>query len=261
MKILSIVALLVYTFGIYAFGVLSWYQLRGSSRGDCHVGTPRIAYSRITGSLSTAITLVSLVWFLVMLLLTLENPTGLGWVQGMQVLLLFSFPPLIIHLGYAEALDRNPARVPHAFRLVHWIAWPLSQLLSFGLVLSFFDVIDVVPRRLLGPILGFSISALFAATAVHGVLLLTRTKQRVESPRQQSARRWMAGMFLFLLVLLGIIVGIAVIVGIGYGVGNQNSEIQGDIEVSIDEITETAIETQGKQFYLELNDSVTASTP
>jgi len=62
-------------------------------------------------------------------------------------------------------------------------------------------------------------------------------------------------------IAIGIIVGIAVIVGIGYGVGNQNSEIQDDIEVPIDDLTETVIDTQGKQYTLELNDSVKARTP
>ena len=54
-------------------------------------------------------------------------------------------------------------------------------------------------------------------------------------------------------VAVGIIVGIAIIVGIGYGVSNQNSEPADDIEVPIEDNTETAIDTQGKQFRLELN--------
>ena len=202
MKALSIVALVVYSFGIYAFGVLSWYQLRGSARGECYVGTPRSTHSRVSDRLGTAIILVSLVWFVVMLLLSLEIQTWRNSVHGLQLLLLFSFPPLVMHLGYAEALDRNPARVPRALRFVHRIAWPLSQFISFGVVLSFFEVIAVVPSRWLDPILGISISLLFGATAVHGVVLLTRTKERVESPRERSARRWMGGLFLLLLVLV-----------------------------------------------------------
>jgi len=62
-------------------------------------------------------------------------------------------------------------------------------------------------------------------------------------------------------IAIGIIVGIAILVGIGYGVGNQNSEIQDDIEVSIDDLTETVIDTQGKQYTLELDDSVRTKEP
>ena len=62
-------------------------------------------------------------------------------------------------------------------------------------------------------------------------------------------------------IAIGIIVGIAILVGIGYGVGNQNSEPVDDIESPIEDNTETVTDTQGKQFILELNDKVTASTP
>ena len=60
-------------------------------------------------------------------------------------------------------------------------------------------------------------------------------------------------------IVIGIIAGIIILVGIGYGVGNQNSDPVDDIEISIDDNTET--DTQGKQFTLELSDRVTAVGP
>ena len=201
MNFLPIASLLVYSFGIYAFGALTWYQIIGATRRESCL--PRASSSRLTQALGTTLMIVCFAWFVVKLLMTLTELIHgwSSWLAFAQVLLLFLFPPLIIHMGHSEARDNGlaPSGILGQF---HRVVWPVSQLCSFGLLLSFWGWIEVFPERWLSPILGLSIAALFVVTAIHGVRLAQATRRSRETPLERSSRRWTIALFSLLVLML-----------------------------------------------------------
>jgi len=62
-------------------------------------------------------------------------------------------------------------------------------------------------------------------------------------------------------VTIIIIVGIAIVIGVGYGIGNSESDSNSSFESILDDESVEPQNNEGKQFILELSDSVRASGP
>ena len=212
MNFLRIVQLLTYSFGVYAFGALSlmWFRPmpgEAASTDPRRVG-PGVTCSRDSRIAGSLMMILCFVWFCVMLLQTLVGlapEVHANWLQLLQVVLMYQFPPLIGWINFAD--------VQHPDRPLRNPAWPLSLIglwvaseatLGYILLAAF----GVLPRGAsFGAFIGLSISCMFAAAAVISSLVISRGRGRRETVRQRSERRWMLGLYAMMFVLVFMIVG------------------------------------------------------
>jgi len=214
MNFLRIVQLLTYSAGIYAFGAMSlmWFRSmsgEGPSTDPRRVG-PGVTCSRYTRIAGSSMMILCFVWFCVMLLQTLVGlapQVRANWLQIVQVVLIFQFPPLIGWINYAD--------LQYPDRLLRSRAW-LGSLIGLWLVSEgllgyiLLGVFGVIPRMdSFGAFIGLSISGLFAAAAVFSSLAIHRGRGRGrrETVRKRSERRWMLGLYLMMFVLVFMIAG------------------------------------------------------
>jgi len=212
MNFLRIVQLLTYSFGIYAFGALSlmWFRSmrgEGPSTDPRRVG-PGVTCSRYTRLAGSSMMILCFVWFCVVLAQTLVGlapGVRANWLQLVQVVLMFQFPPLIGWINYADV--QHPDRL---LRAPGWLAsliglWLLSETVLGYILLAAFGVVPRVAS--FGPFIGLSISGLFALAAVFSSLVVHRGRLRRETVRQRSERRWMLGLYSMMFVLVFLIAG------------------------------------------------------
>jgi len=64
-------------------------------------------------------------------------------------------------------------------------------------------------------------------------------------------------------IVAGIIIAIVIVIGIGFGLNNSDESFDGNSSIEIDEVqvTEPLENDEGKQFTIELSDSVQTTGP
>jgi len=212
MNFLRIVQLLTYSFGVYAFGSLSLMWFRSSSGGvqstdSRHVG-PSASCSRHTRIAGSAMMIVCLVWFCVALLQTLVGlapEVRANWLQLLQLVLVFQFPPLIGWVNYADLRHPEGLLKNSAWRASLIGIWILSEALLGYILMAAYGVLPRVPS--FGTFIGLSISSMFAAAAIFSALAVHRGREQRETIRQRSGRRWMLGLYGMMFALVFLIVG------------------------------------------------------
>jgi len=111
MDFVRITALLVYAYGALTYGALVALMLRREARRRSGAASERAPCEALDFP-SAAITVVSFLWFAVLLLLTLVslNPEIKQWpYQTASLFLVFLYPPLIIHDAYENLKRASPA--------------------------------------------------------------------------------------------------------------------------------------------------------
>lgn len=212
MNFLRIVQLLTYSFGVYAFGSLSLMWFRTSSGGvqatdHRHVG-PSASCSRHTRISGSAMMIVCFVWFCVALLQTLVGlapEVRANWLQLLQLVLMFQFPPLIGWVNYVDLRHPQGLLKNSAWRASLIGIWILSEALLAYILMAAYGVLPRVPS--FGTFIGLSISSMFAAAAIFSALAVHRGRERRETVRQRSGRRWMLGLYAMMFALVFLIVG------------------------------------------------------
>jgi anti-sigma regulatory factor (Ser/Thr protein kinase) len=212
MTVLRIIQLLTYSVGIYAFGALSLMWFRSMS-GEAPSTDPRrvgpgVTCSRYTRIAGSSMMILCFVWFCVMLAQTLVGlapQVRAGWLQIVQIVLMYQFPPLIGWINYTDL--QYPDRL---LRSRAWLAslvglWVASEAVLVYVLLGAFGVISRMNS--FGAFIGLSISALFAAAAVFSALAIHRGRRRRETVRKRSERRWMLGLYGLMFVLVFMIAG------------------------------------------------------
>src|SRR5262245_35914216 len=106
MNLLALLSLLVFTVGLFSYGAIFFFWLRGLGRAGWAGQQVTCGVRRSFDLVGGGIIFVSFVWFAVHLLLTLASLDPRIRALPLQVaihILLFLFPPLIMHTTYVEA--------------------------------------------------------------------------------------------------------------------------------------------------------------
>jgi signal transduction histidine kinase len=205
---LRVLALLIYTFGAFAYGALLalWVGWIRHPVADERRRARRNAQGKyISGVLWAA----SFVWFTlnvlqVVLALDPAGAQGTLWfaVQVATFLIAIAFPPLIIQTAWTESRAGGP--VPGRWSIAVWLAYALSAAVGTVCTLGFFGIgMDVETAA---GISGVAVAALFIGAAAYSIALMSRYPAAPELAGDPRSKRWHIALFasmalLFILVL------------------------------------------------------------
>ena len=100
-------------------------------------------------------------------------------------LMVFLFPPVIMHTVYLESQCGDDAPPPALFRRLLTVMYVLSPVAGAYTVLAIFDT---VPHpEPLGPWIGGVIGGLFTLTGIYATALMLRRQPKVPTPDQRTA--------------------------------------------------------------------------
>jgi hypothetical protein len=193
--VISLVFLFVYLFGAYAYGAATLYSVR---QGPIWAGvrqdySPRVRVRIDKASL--ALFALSTVWFVLHVLIEFQNFigfTGDSWLD-FGTLLVYGFPPVIVHTVYLESHHANGAPVPPIFRRLLQAMYVLSPLTGLYVIAAIFD--KVPHPEPIGLWIGISIGALFTLASLYSTALMTRRRPKPETPDQRRLRGVMITLF------------------------------------------------------------------
>ena len=195
MTLISLVFLFVYLFGAYAYGAATVYTVRNLS--PKWAGARRHAQPA-RQSVDLALFALSTIWFVLNLLVEFRNFTGLGndsWLD-FGTLLVYAFPPVIMHTVYLESMcskDERPARI---YKHLLTAMYVISPLVGVWVIAA---IVGLVPRpEPIGLWIGVSIGTLFTLSSVYSSALMLRRQPREWTPDQRKLRRVMIAMFIAL---------------------------------------------------------------
>jgi signal transduction histidine kinase len=196
MDAVNLIALLVYTTGMCAYGAVLALSVKPAS--DAAQPAKPLTEQDVVG---LALWAVTVLWFAVNAIAILERfgVVDAGYADDIAGLwLAFCFPPLIMHITYVEvgASRRPPGGV---WRAALWAMYLVTQTIVVVAVLAFMGVLPV-PEAAVGPILNFTISPAFILAAVYAMTLMGKSNP-TRTPRQRASRRWHLVLFAGLAVL------------------------------------------------------------
>lgn len=201
MTALDLLALLVYTFGAYAFGAILFLSAREMGRRNW-AGQPRPdAPAAEPEFVGVAMIALGFVWFLTVLTLTVLDialPTLDDWLlQLISLYLAFLWPPLIMHVTVAEhaaARDSGRPKPVRAWRRALWPAYLVGVAVPSLATLGFVGVI-AIPRGTLVAGLNTSLAAAFTVASVFSVAMSARYAGHAATPRERVGDRAMNILF------------------------------------------------------------------
>ncbi len=206
MRVLHIAALVIYAFGIFAYGALLalwWGWIRAPRSEDTRVSVHTLLISGVLWS-------VSLVWFVINLLTVIlqlapGEPNGWPWWTCLwaNFFLATSFPPLITHLMWAEARQHH-ADIRPVWRVLVGVGYLLAGALAVFCTLDFvgvFGVAGVFGERLAGTGIVF----LFIGSALYSIAILVHYPGAKVTPRAAHSTRWHIGLFSGMAALFALI--------------------------------------------------------
>lgn len=189
---LSLVSLLVYLFGAYAYGVATALTLRQVPMWG---GRPESEGGTRVEPASLALLVLSTIWFVLHVALefrTLVGGTGRDWLD-LGVLIVFVFPPVIMHTVYRETCDGDEPPAPVYGRLLAAM-YALSPAVGAYLVAAIFHLAPRPPK--IDAAIGFAIGALFTLASLYCTVFLLRRPRRASTLDQQRMRTVMIGLFI-----------------------------------------------------------------
>jgi GAF domain-containing protein len=206
-RAIAIAGLVIYTFGAYAYGALAGIWLRewrvarparDDAPAEAAPGEP------IFGVLIA----VSVLWFLTniaLILLRFAQVARLWPVEVAVLCLAFMYPPIIMHLEYAEARARR-RQVGWGWRAVLVGGYVLACTVLLASFAAFATPAAVTARAVAGRVLPITLSGLFVLAAGYAIVLGGKA-DRATTPRVRQARQWTRALLgvtiLLFLVLLG----------------------------------------------------------
>jgi signal transduction histidine kinase len=226
---LRIIAVVVYTSGAYAYGALALISLQEWWTGQAPARPePVPAGWRELEAVGTALQLVSLVWFIVLAIMTLvqfSGPTRIWQLDVLRAWLGFSFPPLIMHITYAEVAAGRSTPLPSAWRAFIWLMYLAMHGTVVWSLLVFADVLPTA-HQLASRTLTVAISAGFITAAIYAMALVGQAPHRKETAREQQLRRWYVVLFGLVVVLFGLLVAL-----VGRGRASAGTVALGLVEI------------------------------
>ena len=197
MILVGLIFLFVYVFGAYAYGAATVYSGRQitpiwSGPRPQGVNGPRI------DNASLALFAISTVWFVLHALIefrSLAGYTGRGWLDT-ATLLVYLFPPVIMHTVYLEAHCADAPPPPAFYRRLLTAMYVISPLIGMYVVAAIFDVVPFFEG--MGSLIGISIGGLFTLTSIYSTALILRAPRTSRTPDQLRLRKVMIFLFLAL---------------------------------------------------------------
>ena len=212
MTALGILALLIYTFGAYAYGAVAWLSVQDyGARG--WAGQRR---EEPTQAEAVGLGLMSLgfVWFVLNLadaVRRLGPPVDNSWLPVFILWLAFLYPPVIMHVAVAEVASRHPEARPE---LRWWIrvmraAYPVVLAVPLWATLAFFDIV-AASRYQVDLVLNGGLTAAFAAASTFSIAVSKRFGRARHTSRERLGERAMTAMFVTTVVVFVLMPTIAV---------------------------------------------------
>jgi hypothetical protein len=202
MVLVSLVFLFVYLFGAYAYGAATVLSVRalgpiwGRSR-DYAPGVRRRIHNA-----SLALFVISTIWFVLHMLVEFRNFISFtrgGWLD-VGTLMVYLFPPVIMHTIYLESQSSEDAPPPAPFRWLLIAMYVLSISTGVYVVSAILGLMP--PPRGLNLFIGLSIGGLFTLSSVYSTVLMLRGEPRARTPDQLRLRSVMIGLFVVLSLLV-----------------------------------------------------------
>jgi hypothetical protein len=207
MNVLSIVALLTYTFGAFAYAAIVYLWVtetegRRWTAGDRRDGAPPRELDIVKG----ALVLLSLAWFCCNAGLVLYRfvPRRTPWPLDLAAVhMAFLFPPVIMHVTLAEVAARDS--VARSWRAGLWPAY------AAAVAVPAWALFVVAPSGVSGSsalaarVLGYGACATFLVAAAFSMSIIARHGGAPDARSQQS-RRWTLRLFGLMAVVFALLV-------------------------------------------------------
>src|SRR6266850_2863360 len=201
MNLLRLTALLVYTVGMFSYGTIFLLWLRRIARAEWNGQPTSTCRARRPADFPVgAIVFVSLVHFTVSLLLTLTSldPHIRQWpLLTVNLVIVFLFPPLIMHMNYAEMKSEGRLPPGRVWSLGIPVTYLISQSLSLFTLLGFYEVLPL-PPRVPSLVANFSIATLFIVAGIYSTAVVHKARRMGESLEERSSRRSIFALYLIL---------------------------------------------------------------
>ncbi|HEV3485995.1 MAG TPA: histidine kinase, partial [Vicinamibacterales bacterium] len=201
MTAIRVAALLVFTFGVFAYGAVLVFWGREAGRMPWGA-VRRETTARPADRVGTAMVVVSFVWFVVNLLLTLAR---LGLMNGepldFAVLwLALAFPPLIMHVAVSEATRATGRPLPSQWQRAPWPVYAVSAGTAIVATLVLADLVHWISAASMAWVLNLVLGVAFIAAAIFSATLISRRDNR-KTERERQSHRWMVALFGFMALL------------------------------------------------------------
>lgn len=190
MVLVSVVFLFVYLFGAYAYGSATAICLT-SAKPAVWGGrrTYAIGVRQRIDKASLALFALSFVWFVLLSLIEFRNLTGetrQGWLDLATLVIVFFFPPVIMHTVYLETMHEGAEPPASVYRRLLAAMYVLSPLVGTYLIAAIFDLMPAPAP--LGSVIGISIGGLFTLASLFCTTVMLR-RQRPKATLAQSRMR------------------------------------------------------------------------
>jgi hypothetical protein len=197
---IDIAFLLVYVLGAFAYSsalTLSLRQARpvwssGKTRGQA--AAPRLDPASVTLFAWSAL------WFVVLgldqFIDMVSNGSRRGWLDLATLVLVFGFPPLIMHTMYQEAHVAEWTGAARTWSTRALVAiYAASFAIMLGVMAAIFDVV-LLPNA--DAVIGIAIGGLFAVAGIYSSVVLNRNPRRENTQEGARLRRVLNGLFVVL---------------------------------------------------------------
>ena len=198
MILISVIFLFVNLFGAYAYGAATLFSVRQVSpvwsRGHRHE-----ADGRGIDRPALALFALSTVWFVLLTLIEFRYLTGDAQrddILDLATLLVYLFPPIIMHLVYSESTCDGEPAPPAIFRHLLRVMYAVGPSFMVAAVAMIFQLIPRPDN--FGPWIGGSIGGLFTLASVYSTVLMLRRKRRTRTADQLRLRNVMIFLFIAL---------------------------------------------------------------
>jgi hypothetical protein len=198
MILISVIFLFVNLFGAYAYGAATLFSVRQVSpvwsRGRRHD-----ADGRGVDRPALALFALSTVWFVLHTLIEfryLTGDTSRDDIFDLATLLVYLFPPVIMHTVYRESTcDGEPAPPPIFRHLLHamYVIGPVFMIAAVAMIFQLMPRPDNFSSWI-----GGSIGGLFMLASMYSTVLMLRRKRRTRTPDQLRLRNVMIFLFVAL---------------------------------------------------------------
>ena len=188
MTVVSLISLFVYLFGAYAYGAATviaisrvspvWGRYRAVPDGE-----PRLEKA------SLALFVISTIWFIQHSLIEFRSLAGSdarSWLDLSTLVVVFLFPPTIMHTVYLESQCGGDPTLPRAYKRLLALMYIVSPAVGVYIISAIFDL---VPRPdPINPWIGTSIGVLFSLASVYSTALMVRLQRQRPSRTPNQTR-------------------------------------------------------------------------
>ena len=191
MTAVRLFALLIYTFGVFAYGAMLalWVGAVGRTGwGGRQSGNPVVG--REVDALNGALLTVSFFWFLCNVAAQLASltPQPRLWpVDVATIVLAYRFPPLIMHLSWAVVALGGSARVSGWWRLALWPAYVICAAIPAWSLFAIYAPAGPQTLEFAARLLNSGLSVAFIAAALYCIVLVS-TRRPAPSHGKQPRR-------------------------------------------------------------------------